>query len=466
MATDDRIPVAGSQRFPFDVQFQKSLLRLIAEDDSFGAAAIVQLQPSYFETEILGWVFGFMRRFFEAHAAVPSMAAIAQEVYKLDSTIRPIYGGVVHEIQQSSLRDEVWLRDATLDFVKRNVFVRAFHEGRQLYNEGKTVEAYDLMMEQMDELSRVAWEPVDVSWHFDELQKRHTQRILAGPEQGAIPTGFPSLDHILNGGLHPGELGIWLAYPKIGKTTLLVVIGIAACRRQFKVLHIVLEGSKALIQDRYDSSFTREAYHAVKTGRMDPREYALALKEYEYLKGTCVIRSFVDKWDVSILDIDAELRRLERNHGWRPDLLIIDYADLMTGRHPELYRSETQSQRAAYRDVKRLTSRQYAIWTASQATRPNTKQMEEQHILYSNSVADTYEKVRAADFLGSLNQTPDEKNAKTMRLYHEMYRSNAAGQMASIYADSENMQMYEDPRLAPQEPASSNGGQLHQMRAL
>ncbi len=167
---------------------------------------------------------------------------------------------------------------------------------------------------------------------------------------------------------------------------------------------------------------------------------------------------------MSVLDIEAELRRLLRNFGWRPDLIIIDYADLMTGREKKYYRNETESQRAAYRDVKRLTNRGYAIWTASQAQRPSKKQMEDMHVLYSNSVADTYEKVRAADYLGSLNQTPDEKKANTMRLYFEMYRDNLADQLVQIRSIGATMQMYEDSKLVPQQPAQT-GGDSRQARA-
>ncbi len=113
---DARQPVAAGQRFPFDVEFQKALLRLMAEDDIFGVQAIIHLQATYFESEIMGWIFSCMKRFFEAHGAVPSMAVVMQETNKLDATIRQLYAAVVYEISQVSLRDEVWLRDATLEF--------------------------------------------------------------------------------------------------------------------------------------------------------------------------------------------------------------------------------------------------------------------------------------------------------------------------------------------------------------
>ena len=453
MATVDQV----GQRFPFDVDFQKALLRLMTEDQTFGVAAMEHLKPEFFETEILGWIFRYMQEFHGEHAVIPSMAAVMQQTSKIDATIRQLYISMTDEIRQCSLRDEAWLRDAVLDFVRRNVFVRAFQEGRELYNNGKPDKAYDLMMEQMEDLSRIMWEPIDEEWHYQELQRRHSERVLKTNDSDAIPTGFPSLDHILRGGLHAGELGIFLAYPKTGKSTTLVTFGVNATRRHYKVLHIVLEGSRSLIATRYDSAFTREAYSEVKSGQMNPGQYALALKEYQYFRETLVLRSFVDKWEVNVLDIDQCLRRLHRNYGWRPHQIIIDYADLMTGRDKKYYRTETESQRAAYRDVKRLSSRGYAVWTVSQATRPSTKDMEKEHILYSNSVADTYEKVRAADFLGSLNQTPDEKSLNTMRMFLEMYRDNASmAKPIQIVANWENMQMYENSTLAPQQPSTQN----------
>lgn len=435
-----REPAAVSQRFPLDIEFQKSLLRLLSEDQSFGHAASKHLRPEHFEHEILGWAYGFIQRHVEQYNVVPSLQIIMQETRSLDPSIRPIYTAMIDQVRQSSLRDADWLRDQTLDFVKRNIFVRAFHEGKELYNSGSVVQAYDLMQGKMEEITRTVWEPVDRTWFYSDLRQRQGSRNVRATEGDSIPTGFPWLDHILRGGLHFGELGIWMAYAKVGKTTLLITLGVAATRRNFRVLHVVLEGSRRLIEDRYDSAFLQEVYAAVKSGDIDVRKYQMALKEYQMLKDTLVLRAFIDKWDFNIIDIDNELRDLERNHDWRPDLIIIDYADLMTGRDKKYYRTETESQRAAIRDVKRLSTRDYAIWTASQAQRPKKDDTAED-ILTSRSIADTYEKVRAADFLGSLNQTAQEKESGFMRLHAEMYRDNKAGQTLTVRCALERMQI-------------------------
>lgn len=440
MGVVNRNSVGFSQRFPFDIEFQKTLVRMLTEDQSFGFAAVKHLKVEHFEHEILSWAYAYIQRHVERYNTVPSIQVILQATRDLDPTIRPLYSAMIDQVRQSNLRDSDWLRDQVLDFVRRNIFVRAVHDSRDLYNSGKSVEAYDLMQERMGELERTAWDPVDRSWFYNELRQRQGTRVRRAMEGDSIPTGFPWLDNILRGGLHIGELGIWMAYAKIGKTTLLVTLGIAATRRGFRVLHIVLEGSRRLIEDRYDSAFLQETYGSIKAGDMDTRKYQMAMKEYHMFRDTLVLRAFTDRWDFSVIDIDNELRDLERNHGWRPNLIIIDYADLMTGRDKKYYRTETESQRAAIRDVKRLTNREYAVWTASQAQRPK-KDSTAEEILTSRSIADTYEKVRAADFLGSLNQSAQEKEDKVMRLHAEMYRDNAATDTWTMSCDLERMQI-------------------------
>ena len=450
-----RHPSANGQRFPFDVEFQKALLRLMTEDESFGINAAEHLKPEHFDHEILSWMYSHIKRHVESYNTPPSVAVLMQAARGLDANIQPIYTAMVDQVRQVSLRDQTWLRDQVLDFVKRNIFVRAFNEGRDLYNAGDVDKSYDLVMARMEEITRTSWEPIERAWFFRELNQRQAERKARLLRGDVVPTGFGFIDNIMRGGLHYGELGIWLSYPKIGKTTTLVTLGINAVRRNFKVLHIILEGSLKLIEDRYESAFLNEIYADVKLGDMSVEKYQMAVKEYQMLQDSLVLRSWVEKWDINALDIDAELRELERDHGWRPDLIVIDYVDLMTGREKRYYKNETESQHAAVRDVKRLTNRGYAIWTATQAQRPTQKDLETEGILMSTNVSYAYEKVRACDFGGSLNQTLLEKEHKVMRMHAEMYRDNEAGQTITVGCDMERMQIWQDPAAIPLSATSS-----------
>lgn len=471
MAAASRQPIVETEerRFPFDLLFQQTLLRLLCEDYVFGVRACAHLRPEYFEHEILGWMYSAIARYVDEYGAPPSVMVLHQMTKQLDPSIVTLYSSVVEQVRQADLRDADWLKDQVLEFVRRNLFVRAFQEGRTLYNTGKQTQAYDFMMDQMSTIDRTTWDPIDRSFPLEELPQAMALRREKAILGDAIPTGFPWLDHILGGGLHIGELGVWLAYAKVGKTTMLIQHGMAAIKVMMPVLHVVLEGSRALIENRYHSGITGELYANVKAGQMSAQSYHAAMQEYEWMRGMLVIRSFVDKWDVNILDIDQELRDLKRSRGFDPKLIVVDYMDLMTGRDKKYYRNETESQRAAYRDGKRLAGRGYALWTAAQAQRPKKEDHDTAAVLTSSSAADTYEKVRACDFWGSLNQTNAERSAAlkkdighyVMRVHAEMYRDNPAGLTLTMASDPDHMRIWQAPGIeSPSDPSVSSDPDL------
>jgi hypothetical protein len=128
-------------------------------------------------------------------------------------------------------------------------------------------------------------------------------------------------------------------------------------------------------------------------------------------------------------------------------LVIVDYGDLLTGRERR-YNNEYERQKAAFRDLKSLANRGYALWTASQAQRPKAGVEEQAHFVKSRQIADSYEKIRVSDFIGSLNQTPDEKTDGVMRLYAELYRENSADCWIPVKADMARMTIEQQDGIA------------------
>jgi replicative DNA helicase len=455
-------------RLPFGVDFQKSLLRLLIEDDSFAQAIAPHLQPQYFANEIVGWAFGMMQRYHAQYGGMPSIRVLLQETTKVDERIRPAYQIFIEQIGQSSLSDEQYMRDQTLDFVKRNIFVRTYQETRQLYNAGSVEKAYDLMMERMQQITTTTWEPKDESWFFENFAARQTARLRAEPDDDAITTGLKWLDHILNGGLHIGELGIWIAYAKGGKSTMLVNHGIAATTLQRKrVAHFVFEGARKQVEDRYDAGLMEELYQYVRRGEITGEKYSREWERYQLYKGLLWIRGFTQRWDYSVVDVHAELRRLKQQFGWVPDLVIIDYGDLLRGREKH-YANETEKQKAAFQDLKSLSNRGYAVWTASQARRPDKGSENRAHWIYSREIADCYAKIRIGDFLGSINSTIEERSEHLARLLAELYRDNDANQSLLVRADFSRMIIREEaglvsPSLTDTQPSQNLGQRRQQL---
>jgi len=437
----------AQQRFPFDAEFQKSLLRLLTEDGHFAHSVERYLEPSYFENEVLNWAWSFCKQFREQYGAIPAVQTIRQQVFKLDGRLQPLYQAVLEQVDQAPIRDEQFMRDAVLDFVRRNLFVQGFHESRQLYNSGKVEDAYDTMMQRMEKIHATIWKSEDDEWVCKNLPSRHVHRMCDDYNSNTITTGFEFLDHVLGGGVSKGELAAWIAYAKIGKSTMLVNHGLSAVKLQLaKVAHFVFEGSRKQVVDRYEAGFTGELYRTIREHGLSSEAYRKAYEEYQYYGDRLYVRGFTDRWDYSVVDIHDALKELKRRHGWIPDLVIVDYGDLLTGRDKH-YQGETEKQKAAWRDLKSLANRGYAVWSAAQARRPEKGAEDRPHWLYSREIADCYEKVRVCDFLGSLNATNIEKSQRVMRLLAELYRDNAANVMRVVRADFDRMVIRMDPEV-------------------
>ena len=442
MATQNRTTVRQpieEDTFPFGIPFQKSLLRLLTEDADFGHAAIPYLKPSFFENEVLGWAYAYIVRYQAQYNAIPPLKIVQEETKNLDTTIREFYQITLQTVFEADLSIASWLKDQTLDFIKRNIFVASFRASKTAYNRGAVDEAYDITMNAMDKILNTAWEKPDREWFFDDFGQRISDRLADGPNGDTIATGIHELDRVLGGGLSIGELGIWVGYPKQGKSTMLVNHGVQAVRRgHHNTLHIVLEGSRRMVASRYDTVFAQEAYSQVKRGNLSDEAYRRMQFDYKMYQKRMVIRGFTERWNYSAADISEEIKELKRLANWRPELVVVDYGDLLRGRG-SAYENETSNQRAAFRDLKSLANRGYGVWTASQARRPDKDLDSNPEILSSRSIAECYDKVRVADFLGTINQTKGEKEANQMRLYFELYRDNEAGIVVPVISDFSRM---------------------------
>lgn len=437
-------PVNDATVLPFGPHYQMQLLRLFLSDTGLAYRLYQHIKPEYFELDVLRWAYACALRHQETYQVFPTLNLLLDLANRLEPSIQPVYTATLERVREADIRDEQWLKDQTLEFVRRNIFVRMHMEQKEIFNSGDMTAAYDRTMEMMESIHQVRLDDIDRGWLFEEFDQRQEKRMRIEEVGGnKIPTGLDVLDHLLSGGASPGELLIWLGYAKGGKSTLLVHIGKACIRSvQKPFLHCVLEGSRDLIENRYDTTFAEEYMRDVRRGKMGRAAVESLALEYRLNRRLAVVRGFTENWDNTILDIDGEIKDLKMTEGFDPSMIIIDYGDLLNGRK-NYYRSKTDNQVDAYRDQKSLANRGYVVWTASQARRPEKDVINKPHLIASSEIADAYEKVRVCDFIASINQTPDERKAKVARLYYELARDNAMDQTQLVHADFDRMTIKE-----------------------
>ena len=126
----------------------------------------------------------------------------------------------------------------------------------------------------------------------------------------------------LEGGLEPGQLGIIVAKAGLGKSTLLVHIGLDAILRDVAVLHVSMRDTVDHVRSYYDEIFV--ALSRAKNSR--ERTHAMISAERRRM-----IHSYLDR-AFSVTHLRDNLAMLRDVAQFRPELLLVDGFDESTAR--------------------------------------------------------------------------------------------------------------------------------------
>ena len=426
------------------------MLRMCMTDEAFCHKVMQYVNQGYFTTRPMGWIFAAFKRYHEAYG-IRCTDMPLREAARTD----PTYASEVEAvIEIGEVVESEYIKSQLEDFVRRNIFALAHVESQKLYNVQKHDAAYDQMCTAMDDLRLVTFDAPDRSFLFDSLEERTKKRYWRSlsPTDGTYPTGMVPVDDLMDGGPRVGELHLILGIAKAGKTTFLINRGAVTARiTREPVLHINLEGTTQLVEDRYDSWFSQELYFNVRKGDINPKLYKEMQAEYVSLRKLMVIRTLND-WDVNILHIEAELKDLA-SMGIKPRKIIVDYADLMRSRNAA--GSETEHQTNAMKDLKRLANRGYCIWSGCQGQRPKEGSSEKEWILKSNQIADAYAKIRIADGYGSINASLAERERQVSRYFFEDWRDGPVGKLFLL--ENANDRMYQGVTVTPMKMTAAVG---------
>jgi replicative DNA helicase len=429
----------GKDAEAFGVSFQRQLVRATMEDP--GLRGLVE---RFVSAGQLGWtdpssMWAWQVIQKDDH---PSLLKLKTERLRLGDD-DPATIGASDIIEASKdWRDDDYVREQVLEWARRQVFYSGFEEAREAWNQGDTDNAMSRMMERIEEMAGMRLESADRGWFFSEFGDRQYRRASLEREAGGIPVGIDKIDKAMGGGLSSGELEVVMAYSGIGKTFWCVQRGFVASRIRKKTLHFVLEGGRGKTEDRYESRFEETIYSRVKAGDIDSKMMALMQREYRALGRNLVLRGFNDgeSWRATYDNLLTELKTLRTDHGWVPDLVVVDYGDLL---HAD-GESEYMRQKTSFRQLKALSERiefrghkGYAVCSPTQAVRPDKGADNREHVLRPRDVADCYEKVRVSDIILSLNRTLDEREQKLARVYLGKYRDAEDGALVRIKTDYE-----------------------------
>ena len=219
-----------------------------------------------------------------------------------------------------------------------------------------------------------------------------------------------------------------VAPPGVGKSLFLANQAVRSVLDGFNVVYISLEMAEDRVAQRLDSIFTRIQQKQLSKRVKDVEERLSTIEEQVPGKGRLMIKEFPTK-RLGVSGIRAYLNQLRNYEDFVPDVLIIDYLELLTS---DAGAPEYQAQERIAQELRGVaTEYKLLVWTATQTNREGKKVQ----IITDSELADSYGKIRVCDLVFSINQTEQEFDSGDARLYLMKSRNGRARFIVPIKVD-------------------------------
>jgi len=313
--------------------------------------------------------------------------------------------------RQSEPREVPIIKDTLLKWSRTRAFgllyseeaVAAYHRGDFTYLE-----------EIVQNANRIADVGNNGLWFFEDYQLLFQPDIVQHKT-----TGFPKLDKCLNnGGPSAKEVVIYMASTNVGKSILLCNTAISSIKG---------EGSNGIVgQDvllvTFELDTIKTAMRCLASASGIPQDDLVNHQEYVTRMMTSMQKQYNKRFAIfemspdecSVNHIYALIDVLKRTENWKPDVVIIDYMDLMISRNQPYNSDDYTRQKHVANEIRGLAKNENVlVFTATQTNRSGASGEE---IADLKSAAESFGKQFAADYIISLNQTKSDRQSEPPRL--------------------------------------------------
>jgi len=379
--------------------FQIKIITSLLSDKPFLQQVSDILLPEFFESEANQWIVETIEKYFQEYKSAPTLDVFKIKVNDVERDI--VKSSIIESLKDSyrylESEDLDFVKEETLNFCKNQCIKRAILDSVDFLNKGQ----YELIKSTIDAAMKVGHDR-NIGYEFlDAIQARYTENV-----RHTISTPWPVINDLSNGGFGKGELILFVAPPGIGKSSCLMNVGANAVQKGLTVVHYTMELSEQYTAQRYDAIITGIATQNLKY-HLDEVESELKKK----VSGKLVIKYYPTK-SASVNTLKAHLDQMILL-GTKPDLVIIDYADLLrsTARSREKLHEDLE---IIYEELRGLAGEyELPVFSASQSNRSSA----DSEVVTGDQIASSFSKIMIADFIISLSRKVTDKIAGTGRFF-------------------------------------------------
>jgi len=261
-----------------------------------------------------GDIWQFIRNYYEQNGIAPPSSLVVEK-FRDFSPVDGV-GATKHHLEE--LQAE-YLNDSLKDILR---------EAATDVQIGKGGEVLEALITKTSELKKNTSAIRDIDATDIDAAVAYFQQLKEQQESGAIgiKTGLPGFDNYLPSGIMPGQLGVFLAYPGIGKSWLSLYFAVQAWKQGRSPMIVSLEMSETEVRNR--------TFAIMGEGVWSHRKLSNGEVDVDDLK----------RWHKNKIEGKPEFKIISNDTGgditpsvlrgkidqYKPDFVIVDYLQLMS----------------------------------------------------------------------------------------------------------------------------------------
>lgn len=381
---------------------------LISSVDTFALCKSI-VRPEYFDPELRRTV-EFIHTYYDDYHATPNVDQIEAET---DVRLKH------HQITRDQIN---YCADEVEQFCKRRAIEQAVINAPQFIANNDYGRVENLIR---DAISVSLNRDLGIEYFADPLSRLEAQSLV--PLR--TPTKWTEFDMLLNGGIGRKEILLFSANSGGGKSITLANLAVNMLQQGLNVLYITLELAENLVAQRFDTMFT--GIPSV-TWQQNYKEIASSLTAIAPNMGKMTIKHMPTGTNSN--QIRAYLKEFELKSGYLPDLLIVDYLDIMGANEKVSADNISEKDKRATEQLRDILF-DYNMYGAT-ASQQNRSAIDAQELNQSH-IAGGLTKVNTVDVYASIILTPTMKAAGEIGISFLKTR-NSDGVGKTIYLKWDN----------------------------
>ena len=377
--------------------FQTKVLGLLLTDRKFLVDVSDSVTDEYFENTARKWIVTKLNKYFDEFHTTPTMEALQIEVKKEDNDVLKI--AVIEELKEAykmadSAHDKEYIEQEFLKFCQNQQMKKAIMTSVDLLNDGDYESIRSLISK------AIVTSQEKNTGHDYELDVEARYRP---DDRRVIPTPWPQINSITQGGYGKGDLIIFFGGPGSGKSWAAISMALEAVKLNCNVVYYTLELGEGYVGQRFDANLLGIPVDQLPMHRVKIEEATKGLA------GKLIIKEFPPK-RASLDDIERHLDQLWNQHNFKPNVIFIDYLDLLRNRRSRVERKDDLDD--IYTDAKGLAKELgIPIISPSQVNRSGAADK----VVEGDKAAGSYDKIMIGDIIISTSRLRKDKVDNTSR---------------------------------------------------